>query len=80
MRQSDYTAHGMRIRARRLRKGWRQVDLAKRAGLQPGSVSRIEVGFHNPQLGTLGRIASALGCSIDDLVAWHVDLDGEASM
>jgi DNA-binding Xre family transcriptional regulator len=47
---------------------------------QTGTISRVETGHHpNTQLGTLGAIANALGCSVDDLVTWHIDLDWEAS-
>jgi transcriptional regulator with XRE-family HTH domain len=73
--ERDYTVHHRKVRGRRLRKGWRQEDLAKRTGLTPGTVSRIETGYHPyTQLGTLGKLANALGCSVDDLVEWHVEI------
>jgi DNA-binding XRE family transcriptional regulator/predicted DNA-binding protein len=72
----DYTARGPRIRAIRLRKKhWRQEDLAKAAGLQTGTISRIETGFHRPQLATIVKIGAALGVEIDEIVDWHDDPD-----
>lgn len=70
----EYTAHGKRVRAIRLRKKhWTQEDLAKAAGLQTGTISRIETGVHHPQLATVAKIAEALEVEIDDIVDWHVD-------
>jgi len=78
--ETGYTVHGMRIRTRRQRKGWRQEDLAKATGLQTGTISRIETGYHpNTQLRTIGAIAGVLGCSVDDLLTWNIPLDWEAS-
>jgi transcriptional regulator with XRE-family HTH domain len=71
----DFTAHGKRIRAIRLRKKhWRQEDLAEATGLQTGTISRIETSYHDPQLATIAKIAAALEVDIDDIVEWHVDL------
>ena len=72
----DFTANGRKIRAYRLRKmRWRQEDLAKAAGVQIGTISRIETGFHTPQLATIVKIAQALGVEVDDIVDWHEDPD-----
>ena len=49
---------------------WRQEDLAKATGVQTGTVSRIETGFHRPQLATIARIADALEVELDELVEW----------
>jgi DNA-binding XRE family transcriptional regulator len=69
-----YTARGAKIRQlRRKKKHWRQEDLANETGLQVGTISRIETGFHQPQLGTISKIAKALGVDIDDIVDWHDD-------
>jgi transcriptional regulator with XRE-family HTH domain len=70
----DYSVNGRRIRGYRQRKMWRQEDLAREAGVQAGSVSRIETGVHRPQLRTVGKIAKALGVDPDDLIEWHIEL------
>ena len=78
--ERDYTVDGDRIRALRLRKiHWRQEDLAKATGLQTGTVSRIDTGFHQPQLATIARMADAFEVELDDLVEWYIDLDGDAA-
>ena len=52
---------GAAVRAARLRRAWRQVDLAKRAGVSQTVVSRIERGrIPEMTLGTLRQVAAAL--------------------
>lgn len=51
---------GERIRELREAKGWTQLELAKRAGVTPQSVSRWEQGQSNPRLDQLTRVAEAL--------------------
>ena len=45
-----------------------QHDLAKPVGISREQISNIERGKCDPPLGTLVRIAAALGCSIRDLI------------
>ena len=54
--------HGFmaQLMERRLELGFTQTELAERAGLDQGDVSRIENGKANPTLETLIRIAYAL--------------------
>lgn len=59
---------GNRIRDLRLRLGVSQQALASSAGLTQNGIFRLEAGETNPQLSTLQRIASALGCSVRELV------------
>jgi len=73
-RDDDYDVDGRKIRALRLRKFWRQEDLAREAGLQMGTISRIETGYHRPHLGTVGKVAEALGVDPEDLIVWHIDV------
>lgn len=69
-----FTVDGKKVRRLRLvKKHWRQEDLAQATGLQPGTISRIETDYHEPQLGTVGKLADALGVDFDDLVTWHID-------
>lgn len=46
-----------------------QEELAYRAGLSTGSLSRIERGRASPTWTTVGRIARALGLSVAELAA-----------
>jgi transcriptional regulator with XRE-family HTH domain len=56
------------ITALRERKGWRQVTLARRAGLRPERLSRIERAIEIPRADELVRLAVVLGVSLDELV------------
>ena len=57
-----------RIRALRLAKGLTQDDLARRAGLNPSQLSRLETGRRSTMLMTTARrLAGALEVRIDDL-------------
>lgn len=63
---------GAAFRAIRVRKGWRQRDLARRAGVSQATVSRIERGvLSGVPLGTLRAVAIALEAQFDPLVRWH---------
>lgn len=71
----EYSVDGRRVRALRLRKKhWTQEELARATGLQTGTISRIETGYHHPQLATLLKIAAALEVDLDDLVMWNVEI------
>jgi transcriptional regulator with XRE-family HTH domain len=60
------------LRAIRVRKGWRQSDLAARARVSTSVVGRLERGeAASLPLGTLRRIASALGARLDAMVRWN---------
>jgi len=52
---------GATLRALRRGHGWTQEQLAERAGLSYKFVGEIERGSGNPTLGTLVRLAQALG-------------------
>ena len=45
-----------------------QQGLAQRAGLSREYVARLETGQHNPSLGTLQKIAKALGVPVTALL------------
>lgn len=58
----DDLAIGRSVRAVRLRRGWRQADLAEAAGVSRASVSRIELGdFEGIRLGTIRAVCAGLG-------------------
>lgn len=56
------------LRSLRIRKGWTQLELAFNAGLTPTTVSRLENGWQSPNLDTARRLATVLGCALDELV------------
>jgi transcriptional regulator with XRE-family HTH domain len=62
----DTTAN--RIRDARERRGLKQVELAKRAGLQPSAISQFENGQREPSPENLCKLADALGVSVDYLL------------
>lgn len=64
---------GRRIRTLRERRGLTAKEVARRAGITPMSISRIELGRHEVILSTLARILAAMGCSFHDLKAAPVD-------
>lgn len=49
----------------RLKKGWSQLELAKRASTSQLYVARLEQGKIDPQMSTVRRVAEALGISIE---------------
>jgi transcriptional regulator with XRE-family HTH domain len=60
------------VRALRLRRGWRQADLAARAGLSRSAISRIERGqLDGVLIGNVARLAGALGASADLQLRWR---------
>jgi transcriptional regulator with XRE-family HTH domain len=59
---------GANIKRFRRKKGLTQYQLAQDIGLRQESISRIEKGKYNPSLGTLERIAKALGVTVAELL------------
>ena len=55
---------GKRVRKLREEKGLTQTEVAKRTGLLPSYVSRIEGNRTNPEIPMLERIAAALGLQV----------------
>jgi transcriptional regulator with XRE-family HTH domain len=56
---------GQRLLAARLARGLSQLDLAARAGVDPGTILSIERGAtRRPQLATLRRLATVLGVRV----------------
>jgi transcriptional regulator with XRE-family HTH domain len=51
---------GERIKAMRERKVWGQAELARKAGISPNTLYRIEAESHKPRPVTIRRIAEAL--------------------
>lgn len=59
---------GEKVRALRKTRGWRQQELADRAGVNMQTVSNLETGRHAPELPTLLKISGALGVPLTDLL------------
>jgi len=59
---------GLTLKRLRKAKGLSQVALAARAQLTREHLSRLEAGRYDPTLGTLNRLAWALGVPVTDLL------------
>jgi transcriptional regulator with XRE-family HTH domain len=59
---------GSTIRSARLRRDMTQEELALETGLARKTIYQVEHGQTDPRLGTLRRIADAIGVEIADLV------------
>lgn len=73
----DVTRLGSVFRAVRIRKGWRQVDVARSAGVSQPMISRIERGHvRHVSLAVLLQVAAALEVRVDVVPRWRGgDLD-----
>ena len=58
----------MRLKRARKRKGLTQEELAAKAGLSRGYVSRLEMGLHDPPLSRVRKLAKALRVKVGRLV------------
>jgi transcriptional regulator with XRE-family HTH domain len=66
----------LRMKAERIKRGWRQTILAAKATpLSASDVSRIETGRTQPYPGQLRRLARVLKVPPDDLLT---EVDGDA--
>lgn len=68
----DDLAIGRAIRAVRIKRGWRQQDLAIASGVSQSTVSRIECGHLDEiPLATLRRVGQALGIRVTLGASWR---------
>lgn len=72
--EMNMTALGAALVAMRHRKGLTQAAVAGNTGIAQADISRIENGYANPSIRTLGRIADAMGTVLD---IRFVEADGE---
>jgi transcriptional regulator with XRE-family HTH domain len=73
----DDLRFGATIRAIRIRRGWRQKDLAARCGVSPSTISRLERGHPGTfSLNTIRAVTAALDVRVDLTPRWRAgDLD-----
>lgn len=55
------------LRAHRLYKGWTQTELARRTGLSPTHINRLDLEQSAPSGVSLQKIARALGVDANDI-------------
>jgi transcriptional regulator with XRE-family HTH domain len=68
----DSVRLGRTFRALRIRRGWRQQDLGDAAGVSQDTISLLERGhLGGMSIGTVARIAEALGADINIVVRWR---------
>lgn len=60
-----------------LQSGLNQVSLAKKLGIQAGSVSKWMTGENNPKISTLEKIAAATGKSVNYFFDNSTDVTGD---
>jgi len=60
---------GKNIKARREAKGWTQELLAEITGIHRVTIARYETTDGGMNIETAKKLASALGCSVGDLLA-----------
>jgi transcriptional regulator with XRE-family HTH domain len=67
----DLVRFGRGVRALRVRRRWRQLDLAVAAGVSQSIVARIELGRGGrTPLDTLNKVAAALDARVDLRLSW----------
>jgi transcriptional regulator with XRE-family HTH domain len=64
---------GSMLKAERLKRSLSQEALAELSGLSRNYVSSIERGMVSPSLGTLEKLAKALGISLTKLISKYED-------
>jgi transcriptional regulator with XRE-family HTH domain len=68
---------GSAIRGVRIRRGWRQTDLAEKSGVSKSAISRLERGDIGPQsVASVRAVGAALEIRVDFIARWRAgDLD-----
>ena len=62
-----FSGLGVALRTLRQRRGIKQMELARQAGLSKGTLSQFETGQREPSLASLGRLLQALDCDLYEL-------------
>jgi transcriptional regulator with XRE-family HTH domain len=68
----DTIRFGLKVRALRRQRGWRQEDLAAAAGVSRAVVGRLEAGkLAGVTVGVVDRVTAAVDASADIVLRWH---------
>jgi transcriptional regulator with XRE-family HTH domain len=76
---SPFAGLGIALRTLRQRRGMKQMELARMAGLSKGTLSQFETGQREPSLASLGRLLEALECDLYELQDTLVLVTGATS-
>lgn len=71
---------GLVIRQAREARELNQAELARKVGVEPSTISRLEAGKLAPSEALANRLASALGISLEELLwelGWNITTDEE---
>lgn len=64
---------GLRVRMARIRRRWKQRELAQRLGMSESALSRIENDLARPSVDGLVKLAEELGTTPDTLLGYSED-------
>lgn len=56
------------VKNKRTEKGWSQLELAEKAGVDRKTVNRIENGRYSPSMNTLVSVGNALGLTMTGML------------
>ena len=73
VREINYVATAMNLRAIRMRKGYRVGDVAKAMGVNPSAVTHWENGETLPSTVKLIKLADLYGIPVDNLIIRRVE-------
>lgn len=62
-----------KLKEMREAKNLKQAELADALGVTQGTISQWESGISNPSLDKLKKLASELGCTVDELIGDNDD-------
>ncbi len=68
MGENELKDLGKIIRGKRELRGYTQVELAQRSGLDRNYIGMVERGERNPSFLSLQKIARGLGLSVDEMI------------
>ena len=64
------------IKARRLKLGMSQAELAQKMGVRQNTISGWERGTRQPSIAKIKQLALSLECSIEDLLSGNAQTEG----
>jgi transcriptional regulator with XRE-family HTH domain len=60
---------GVKLKNKRLSKGWKQSELAEKAGFETSAICHFETNRRKPTAINMCKLANALDCDLKELVA-----------